>query len=155
MATLTVTLTEDLTLNGYQQGSTNSFTIASITQVTKKIVSCTNDQDTTIIAFDSDLHDANSVLDLESTKYIRITNLDASNTVNLSLQIDTGSDGADHQTTLQVAAGQSFVLGSPDATAATSDDGADLDTSLNDIESIEAHPTGSAVVQLEILVASA
>jgi len=155
MATLTVTLTEDLTLNGYQQGSSNSFTIASITQVTKKIVSCTNDQNTTIIAFDSDLHDANSVLDMESTKYIRITNLDASNTVNLSLQIDTGVDGADHQTTLQMAAGQSFVMGSPDATVATSDDGAAPDTSLNDIESIIAHPTGSAVVQLEVLVASA
>jgi hypothetical protein len=154
MATLTVTLTEDLTLNGYQQGSTNSFTIASITQVTKKIITCTNDQDTTILAFDSNLHDANSVLDMESAKYIRITNLHASDTVNLSLQIDTGTDGADHQTTLQVAAGQSFVLGSPDATVATSDGDQDLDTSLNDIESIEAHPVGSATVQLEVLVAS-
>jgi hypothetical protein len=154
MATLTVTLTEDLTLNGYQQGSTNSFTIASITQVTKKIITCTNDQDTTILAFDSNLHDANSVLDMESAKYIRITNLHASDTVNLSLQIDTGTDGADHQTTLQVAAGQSFVLGAPDATVATSDGDQDLDTSLNDIESIEAHPVGSATVQLEVLVAS-
>ena len=155
MATLTVTLTEDLTLNGYQQGSSNSFAIASITQITKKIVKCANDQNTTLIAFDSDLHDANSVLDMESTKYIRITNLDSSNTVNLSLQIDTGVDGADHQTTLQIAAGQSFVLGSPDATAATSDDGAAPDTALNDIESIIAHPPGSAVVQLEVIVASA
>ena len=141
MATLTVTLTEDLTLNGYQQGSSNSFAIASITQITKKIVTCTNDQNITLIAFDSDLHDANSVLDMESTKYIRITNLDSSNTVNLSLQIDTGADGADHQTTLQIAA--------------TSDDGVAPDTSLNDIESIIARPTGEAVVQLEVIVASA
>ena len=38
MATLTVTLTQDLTLNGYQHGSTNSFSVASVTQVMKNII---------------------------------------------------------------------------------------------------------------------
>ena len=40
-ATLTVTLTEAITLNGYDQGSTNTLTIASVNEVSKRIVTAT------------------------------------------------------------------------------------------------------------------
>ena len=39
-ATLTVTITEAVTLNGYDQGSSNSLSIASINEVMKRIVTC-------------------------------------------------------------------------------------------------------------------
>ena len=38
-ATLTVTLTESVSLNGIEQGATNTLTIANIDEVSKRIVS--------------------------------------------------------------------------------------------------------------------
>ena len=40
-ATMTVTVTEAISLNGKDQGATNAFTIASINEVFKQIVSAT------------------------------------------------------------------------------------------------------------------
>ena len=49
-ATLTVTLTEAITLNGYDQGSTNTLTIASVNEVSKRIVTATTTEQE-ILAF--------------------------------------------------------------------------------------------------------
>ena len=40
-ATLTVTVTESISLNGKDQGATNSFTVASINEIYKHIVTAT------------------------------------------------------------------------------------------------------------------
>ena len=40
MATLNVTITEELTLNGADRGSTNTLSVASVTQVYHRIVTC-------------------------------------------------------------------------------------------------------------------
>ena len=47
-ATLTVTHTESISLNGSSQGASNSFSIASINEVSKRIVRCPANVDTTI-----------------------------------------------------------------------------------------------------------
>ena len=46
------------------------------------------------------------------------------------------------------------MMGGADEHIATSDDGAGLDTSLNDLESIIAQPTGSDAAQVEVFIAS-
>ena len=43
-ATLTVKITETISLNGSAQGATNTLTIASINEIFKQIVTCTTDR---------------------------------------------------------------------------------------------------------------
>ena len=50
-ATMTVTITESINLNGTQQGGTNSFTVASVDEVFKRIVNCAASNTTTVLSF--------------------------------------------------------------------------------------------------------
>ena len=154
MATLTVTHTEALTLNGSNEGKTNTQSITGINDVYKRIVTCTNDVNTTLAVFRAAVNTADSAIDIENVKYVRITNLDSADPVHLSIQVDTGTDGADHQATVHLDAKQSFIMGKTDEGIAVSDDGADVDTTLNDVESIIAHPTGGDTLQVEVFIAT-
>ena len=154
MATLTVTLTEDLTLNGYQQGSSNSFAVASVTQVLKKIITLKTGVDTTIASFQVDQSTSDNAIDLQSVRYIRITNLEASNPVDISLQIAPEEDGAAAMSaSILLEAGKSFVMGSVHDGIAVSDANATIVTALTDLESILMNP-GTNAVNIEIFIAS-
>ena len=87
---------------------------------------------------------------------MRVTNLDSTNSVNLSVQLDSGEDdsAADASATSLLAAGQSFVLGTPHESFHVDDDAASIVTALTDVESILIDP-GANSVDLEIFVASA
>ena len=88
MATLVSTITESITLNGKERGSVNTLSIASVTEVFHRIVTCPTGQDTTVATFASTADDSTGAagsLDVENVKYIRVTNLDSANPVNLSL----------------------------------------------------------------------
>ena len=154
-ATLTVTITESVTLNGSDQGATNSMTVASVNEVYKRIVTCVDDTDCTIAVFKSATNTSDGALDVEDVRYIRVTNLDDTNPINLSLQVDTGEDdsAADASTTLLLEAGKSFIMGSPSDGIATDDDAATIVTTLNNLESIIADSL-SAAVQVEVFIAS-
>tara|TARA_R110000765_G_scaffold25058_1_gene62199 strand:+ start:256 stop:732 length:477 start_codon:yes stop_codon:yes gene_type:complete len=154
MATLTVTLTEDLTLNGYQQGSSNSFAVASVTQVLKKIITLKTGVDTTIASFQVDQSTSDNAIDLQSVRYIRITNLEASNPVDISLQIAAAEGGtANMSASILLEAGKSFVMGSVHDGIAVSDANATIVTALTDLESILMNP-GTNAVNIEIFIAS-
>ena len=112
MADLTVTITESVVLNNADQGGTHTLTVTGVDDVYKRIVTCTNDVDTTLAVFRADDHTADSAIDIENVKYIRVTNLDSADPINISLQIDTGTDGADHQTTILLNEGKSFDISS-------------------------------------------
>ena len=154
-ATLTVTHSENIRLNGTQQGSSNSFTIDSITQIFKNIVTVPSGADTTIAAFKSTVGTADGALDVENVKYIRVTNLDSTNPVNLSFQIDAGEDdsAADEMATFQLLAGQSWIMGDADECASVDDDAASIDVTFHPLESIIADSV-SENVQVEVLIAS-
>ena len=79
MATLNVTITEELTLNGADRGSTNTLSVASVTQVYHRIVTCPAGSDSTIATFQTLTSTSDNAVDLEDAKYVRVTNLDASN----------------------------------------------------------------------------
>ena len=162
-AALTVTHTESLSLNGSQQGTTNSFSISSIKDIFKRIVSIEAGDDATVAVFKSTVSIAGGTVDTggdgalkkSAVKYIRITNLDNANSVNISLQLDSDEDNsaANLSTTHLLAPYQSFVMGTPDEAVHADDDGATIVTALTDLESIIVDP-GAAVGTVEVFVAS-
>ena len=155
MANLTVTHTESITLNGQEFGGTNSFSVTGINDVYKRIVTCPSGSDTTIAISDSTEAIADGSIDIQEAKYVRVTNLDSSNSVNLSIQLDSDEDdsGANESATCLLAAGQSFVIGTPHESFHVNDDAATIITALTDIESILIDPSSNAV-KMEVLVAS-
>ena len=157
-ATLTVTLTESVTLNGSNQGSTNTVTISSINEIYKRIVTSLANVDTTVAHFNTQVDVEDSGIDTQDTKYIRVTNLDDTNSVSLNLQVDTtesGSGDADpnETATILLAAGESFIMGTPHDSIAVYDTDASVQTTLHDLESILIDP-GSNAVDVEVFVAS-
>ena len=154
MATLNVTITEELTLNGADRGSVNTLSVTSVTQVYHRIVTCPASSDTTVATFQTATSTSDNAIDLEDAKYVRITNLDGSNPVNVSLQVAGGEDGsANMSTTLLLAAGRSFIMGAVHDGIALSDANATIVTSLTDLESILIDP-GSNAVSMEVFIAS-
>ena len=154
MATMTVNITESLTLNGVEQGGNTSLDITGINNVFKRTVTVPASNDTTIADFQTSAHTSNNAIDLENVKYIRVTNLDSSNAVNVSLQIAGGEDGsANMSTTILLSAGESFMLGTIHDGIATSDAGATIVTALTDLESILVDSLANDVA-MEVFVAS-
>ena len=146
---MTVTLTESITLKGYDQGASNSFSIADIAQVYKRQITCTASQTTTIATFAAATHTSDHALVVGDAKYIRVTNLDAS--VNVQLGLIYAATTA----IVSLKAGQSFVLGAPDDIGLAEDDNtaANYGGTMTDITDIEI-AVGGAAVDVEIFVAS-
>jgi hypothetical protein len=156
MADLTVTITESVTLNSVDQGATTSLTIGSVVETFKRIVSCPTD--TTIATFRSTVSDgslSDGALDVEDVRYIRVTNLDSTNPVNLSLQVDVGEDdsAADESATILLEAGKSFIMGTPSEGVAVQDTNANIETTMHNLESILIDPLTNEVA-VEIFIAS-
>lgn len=146
-ATLTVTITEAVSLNGYDQGSSNSLTISSVNEVLKRIVTCTASQTTTIASFAASVHTSVHALDVEDTKYIRITNMDDTNALELAVV------GAATLYQVELAAGESHILGNPDAIMLAEADTSPSFGTMADIASIQVNPGGNAI-DIELFVAS-
>ena len=154
-ANLKVKITEEVILNGKDQGGTTELTIASIKDVSKRIVTIAADDDATVLVFKSTTASADGALDKDTVKYIRITNLDDSNSVNISLQLDSDEDNsaADLSVTHLLEAGRSFIMGTPDEAVHADDDALGIVTALTDLESIIVDP-GSNAGTVEVFTAS-
>jgi len=113
MADLKVTIREELTLNGYDQGATNTLTISGINELSKRIVTATTTE-AGLLGFLSALSNvgvtANKVgylagiLDDGDVRYIRITNLDGSNHITLTFRDEDNTEFR-----MKVDAGHSFI----------------------------------------------
>tara|TARA_R100000951_G_scaffold31974_2_gene27311 strand:- start:1058 stop:1543 length:486 start_codon:yes stop_codon:yes gene_type:complete len=153
-STMTVSISESITLNGKNQGSTQTLSIASIKDVYKRIVTCVDDTDCTIATFRTATSTADGAIDLENVKYIRVTNLDDTNPMNLSLQVALSEDAsANASTTILVGAGESFILGTIHDGISLDDDAAGIVTALNDLESLLVDPL-SENIDVEVFIAS-
>jgi len=146
-ATLTVTHTEAISLNGYDQGAKNTLTIDSIANVMKRIVSCTASQTTTIATFAASVHTSVHALDVDDVKYIRITNVDDTNALELAVV------GAATLYQVELAAGESHVLGNPDAVMLAEADTSPSFGTMADIASLQVNPGGNEI-DVEIFIAS-
>ena len=155
MADLKIKIQEELTLNGADQGGTYQKTISGINAFSKRIVSIAADDDATVLVFKSTTAIADGALDLQNVKYIRITNLDSANSVNMSLQIDSDEDNsaANESCTILLEAGMTFMMGTPDEGIHVDDDAATIITALTDLESIIID-TGSNTGSVEVFTAS-
>tara|TARA_R100000458_G_scaffold49918_1_gene49820 strand:+ start:298 stop:765 length:468 start_codon:yes stop_codon:yes gene_type:complete len=154
MATLSTTVIEEITLNGDKTRLVNTKAITGINNLYRRVVKLPASQTTTLCMFQTSEHTSDGALDLEDTRYIRITNLDTSNTVTLSLQVAANEDGsANTSASILLDAGKSFMLGTVHDGISVDDSGATVIVGLTDLESIAA-VCGGSEVSLEVFVAT-
>jgi hypothetical protein len=148
MATLTTTVTESVVLNGSNQGSSNTLSITGINDVYKRIVSCPASATTTVLTFNDAVSGAAGAVDAQLSKYIRVTNLDSTNPVELAVV------GAATLYQVTLAAGHSHVLGSADDLMLSEADTSPSFGTMADIVTLQVNPDGNAV-SVELFIASA
>ncbi len=149
-ATLTVTLTESISLRGSNQGETNTLSIGSINEVSKRIVTATTTE-ATILAMGTAVAAGQFIK--SDVRYIRITNLDDTNHVVLTCKNENDDEFA-----VKLDKGQSFIYNA-DLTGGVVDtmdaiDGTGLSLSLGDLVNITAD-ADTEPCDLELFVASA
>ena len=151
-ATLTVTLTEAISLNGYDQGAKNTVTIDNIAEVSKRILTITTNEAT--IATMSGAVASSGHFNDSAVRYMRFTNLDDTNFLTLTFT-NTDND----EVAIKLDAGNSFMWfadnsgGMVDVFNATENANADSDVDLEPITTIQADAnTGNC--DLEMIVAS-
>ena len=147
-ATMTVTLTESIELNGTNQGATNTLEIASIAEVSKRIVNIPTSE-VEVVAMATAVASGTFV---ESTvMYIRLTNKDDTNHITLTFKDEDATEVA-----LLLDKGQSFIYNGDLAAGVVNTmhaGGSALTVSLNDLVNITAL-ADTAACDLEIFVAS-
>lgn len=104
MPTITVTLKEELNLNGIERGNETVLTVDSIEQVINRVVRVTTTEED-LLNIQADRPDAGS-LQVDKLKYLRITNIADSGTVDLRFT----ATSAVEEYLVQLGAGESYVL---------------------------------------------
>lgn len=142
MATLSLTISEEITINGGQKSTSNTLDITGVTQLDQRIVKVgTSEQ--SLVLFDS-AEAAGQFAD-SNVKYLRITNTDTSNFV--TLRMTAGND----EYFVKVSAGNTFLLF--DTVMDADSDAAVATASLANIDSIKAQ-ANTAACNLELFIAS-
>jgi len=150
MADLTVTITENVTLNGSVRGSSNTLTTTGIGDCLERIVTCINGNTTTIATFGAQPYSSAGALDVDRAKYIRITNLNENGWIELGIVTGT----TNYQVLLTPRT--SHILAQAEGVAVGEADTSPAWTNLGDLASIQVRPVGvSYDPQVEIFVAVA
>tara|TARA_Y100000310_G_scaffold320165_1_gene376281 strand:+ start:718 stop:1188 length:471 start_codon:yes stop_codon:yes gene_type:complete len=147
-ATLTVTLTEAISLNGQDKGATNTLTISAVTEVSQRIVNVPTSE-VAILAMGTAVASGQFVE--SDVRYIRITNKDDTNYVTLTFKNENDDEFA-----VKLDYGQSFIYNG-DLSGGVVDtmdgiDGTGLSLSLGDLVNITAL-ANTAACDLELFVA--
>jgi len=142
MATLSLTISEEITINGGQKSTSNTLDITGVTQLDQRIVKVgTSEQ--SLVLFDSS--EAAGQFADSNVKYLRITNTDTSN--HVTLRMTAGDD----EYFVKVSAGNTFLLFD---TVMDADSNTTVATaSLDNIDSIKAQ-ANAAACNLELFIAS-
>ena len=143
--TLTVNISESVTLGGKRYGNSVTKTVASINDVYERIITCPTSEITLYTTHASAVSGAQ--FDEDLVQYVRVTNHDASNFVTLRI-----TDAESNEFVYKLEAGASFVLGTHKA-AMSAKDGADTGAVDSDIVSMEA-TADTGACDLEIIIAS-
>jgi len=138
MPDLVTTISETVTLNGSLRGSVNSVTTAGINDVFERIVTCAHSQTTTVAVFATTPHTSAGAIDLDRTKYIRVTNLDANAEIELAI-VTTASN---YQVT--ITAGNSHILSQGAAIALAEEDTSPSFGTMENIASLQVKPVGAS-----------
>jgi hypothetical protein len=149
-ATLTVKISEKLTINQRDYGGEQSMDISSIVDVTKRLVTVTTTE-ATIATFSAAIGPGAYIA--ADVMYMRFTNLDDTNFVTLTFRNQDNDEVA-----VKVDAGKSFILcgdnsgGMANMFNATQDADVASDTDLGDLTNIQAD-ANSASIDLEMYIA--
>ena len=146
MATLTVTHTESLSLDGRDRSATKTFTVSNITEIYERTLTIPHTNPTVLVSFDSSVEGSAVELPTANVKYIRITNTHASNAIELAIVSATN-----YQVTL--AAGQTHVLGAAATCLLAEADASPSFGDMADLVSIQAQGV-SASTTVEVYIAS-
>ena len=151
-ATLTVTLTEAISLNGQDKGSTNELTIASITEVLQRIIAVPVSE-IEVLAFTDSIPGSATAIGLikVDVRYIRLTNKDDTNFIQITILSENNNEcahklEAGHSLMIPISA--EGVVDVHDASASA------LTVSFDDITSVTAL-ANTGECDLEIFVAGA
>jgi hypothetical protein len=146
--TLKVKIIEEIKLNGKDQGGITSFNIASVNEISKRIVTVPASE-IEIIAMSTAVTSGTFIE--SDVRYIRITNLDDTNHITLTFKDEDNTEFA-----VLLDKGQSFIYNS-DLSAGVVNTmhagGSALTVSLNDLVNVTAL-ADTAACDVEIFVAS-
>jgi hypothetical protein len=146
-ATLTVEVKEELTLGGATYDSTTTHTISSINNISKRIYTLTAQTATILANFDST--PTSPEFDYDNIKYIRITNLDDTNSVIIT-RASASTSAAE-----EVRAGGSIYMidGAKDVKGAASKA---AQTAMAEIQTLYAYSaTATVTLDIEVVIATA
>jgi len=145
MADLVTTISETVTLNGSLRGSVNSVTTTGINDVFERIVTCTASVVTTVAVFDTLPSTSPGAIDVDRTKYVRVTNLDTAVDIELAVVTTTSSY------TVTIRPGGSHILYSGDVIA-LGEVGAPTFGTMLDLASLQVQPTTAFTARVEVFV---
>lgn len=146
MATLKLTIKEELVLNGKDIGNSNYIAISGVNNAEHRVVTLPASSEQSVLLFDASNVSAGTIKD-NTLKYLRFTNLDASNNVQLRFVTDSNGD----QYAVIVEPGESYILGNDDMFAEsttvtdnpTLDNASTINSGLLNIDAIYAMAVGS------------
>ena len=156
MATLKVTHTEDIVLQGRQQGTTRTMSFNNITAVYSRVFSFKQGTLITLYSTHADTV-SGGVFDDGSIKYVRITNLGLE-PLTINVKVETaGTSSGNMSYAYEIQPNESYYLYSHTVAvlADTTDDmsTSELGTSLKDIDEVKAY-CHRGVGKVEVMVAS-
>jgi hypothetical protein len=141
-ATMTVTVNEDIKLNGHQVGSKIIQKIDGINEASRRILTISTDE-TEILALSSSA--GRGTYQTSSLQYIRISNLDDTNFIRLSF-----TSGSLNRYDMKLLAKRTAIFTSPSISGS---DGGDAFGAFVDFDSMKA-TANTSTVDVELFVAS-
>ena len=142
--TLTVKLTESVSLNGSDMGATNTLTVASINEVSQRIVTIDASNVRTLFEFGTVIGRGKFIS--ANVKYIRITNKDDTNPVSINIE------SAASNCWVTVTAGSSWWMSATSSAMEADDDTTVVAPVFQDITKISGHG-GSNPIDVDCYVA--
>tara|TARA_R100000808_G_scaffold22091_1_gene47936 strand:+ start:1988 stop:2443 length:456 start_codon:yes stop_codon:yes gene_type:complete len=143
-ATMTVTVTESVSLNGTNRGNSITRSISNIHDVMERIITVPTSEITLYTTHNTDV--AGQIFDNGFVKYARFTNKDANNYITLRI-----TNGENDEFAYKLLAGETFILNSHSASTEMAAGAAGAPD--QDILSVEAQANTGAC-DLEYIVAS-
>lgn len=140
---LTVTVSEAITLNGQAINSENQVVIEEINEIAKRIMSVPSSSEVTMISFSTAV--AAGTFVRGDVKYLRITNKDTINYARIRVK-KSGADTFD----VRLDAGKSFIMGNAKVNVSAT---AVAFATFQDADSISGQ-ADTAAVDMEFVVAS-
>ena len=134
--TLTVKLTESISLNGSEMGSTNTLTINAVNEINQRIVTVDAGNVRTLFNFGGTISAGEFVR--ANVKYLRITNKDDTNTVSINIR------GNATNCWVEVEPSGSFILTTASSMMEADDDTTVATPVLEDLQIISAYSASGA-----------